>query len=516
MANCESPADGGLGWLDTLHGQFPMLGHDVDRLRQAFHEGECLAARTTPPPTFASDLRRYRIDHSRMGLTIVHKSDLGVRKKDQKIALVLAGGAVTGGAFKLGALKALDDFLVNRKTTDFDIYVGLSAGAFLAAPLAAGITPAAMMRSLEGSSKVFTPFGPLDFYNPNLREFAEKPIAYLIDLITYFPACALDLARRSPALVKRLREPLAAFARMRSWDTLYEVLAPIAEALLTTPEFPFVLDYLPAGLFDNSSIERYLRSNMERNRISNDFRALYRQRGSELYIVAMNLDTAERVVFGHDEDASLTISEAVQASTALPGFFKPACLRGIHYVDGGVRRTANLDVAIEHGADLIICYNPFRPFSNRLTCRYEPERNEYVVDGIPMADRGMLTILNQVLRTLLHSRLQLGLYQYQEDPNFRGDIILIEPTERDLAFFRMTPIDFWKGGLAGQHGYLSVTQSIENHYDIIKQILQSYGVLMTRKDVREGLERMRRAPDAEETEEEVLMRDVPRRKLQVA
>src|SRR2546430_7648102 len=76
----------------------------------------------------------------------------------------------------------------------------------------------------------------------------------------------------------------------------------------------------------------------------------------------MNLDTAERVVFGHDEDTSLIISEEVQASTALPGFYKPARIKGVDYVDGGVRRTANIDVAIEHGAELVICYNPFRPF----------------------------------------------------------------------------------------------------------------------------------------------------------
>ncbi|MFN8644531.1 MAG: NDP-sugar synthase [Candidatus Binatia bacterium] len=44
------------------------------------------------------------------------------------------GGAITGGAFKLGGLKALDDLLVNRKTTEFDSYIGLSAGAVLAAP----------------------------------------------------------------------------------------------------------------------------------------------------------------------------------------------------------------------------------------------------------------------------------------------------------------------------------------------------------------------------------------------
>jgi hypothetical protein len=39
-----------------------------------------------------------------MGLTIVHKSDLTARKRNPRVALVLAGGAVTGGAYKLGGL----------------------------------------------------------------------------------------------------------------------------------------------------------------------------------------------------------------------------------------------------------------------------------------------------------------------------------------------------------------------------------------------------------------------------
>src|SRR5205814_9118204 len=87
-----------------------------------------------------------------MGLTIVHKSDLWTRKRDPRVALVLAGGAVTGGAYKLGGLKALDDFLVNRKTNDFDIYVGLSAGAFLPAPLARGVNPVERRRPIDGTS----------------------------------------------------------------------------------------------------------------------------------------------------------------------------------------------------------------------------------------------------------------------------------------------------------------------------------------------------------------------------
>src|SRR6266704_5994796 len=341
-----------------------------------------------------------------MGLTIVHKSDLATRKKNPRVALVLAGGAVTGGTYKLGGLKALDDFLVNRKTTDFDIYVGLSAGAFLAAPLAGGVTPPEMLRSLDGTSEDFTYLSPLDFYNPNLTEFAHKPLEFLVDLITYVPNALYDFLAQTPELVRSLEAPLAQARRRPSLANLIECVKPVIDAVGAAREFPFPLAYLPSGLFDNASLERYLRHNIDRRGMTNDFRVLYRLRQVELYIVAMNLDTAERVVFGHDEDTSLTISEAVQASTALPGFYKPARIKGVDYVDGGVRRTANLDTAIEHGADLVICYNPFRPFSNRFRRHFDRARGSYTYDSPMMADGGLLSVLNQVFRTLLHSRLQ--------------------------------------------------------------------------------------------------------------
>src|SRR5436853_5085929 len=137
-----------------------------------------------------------------MGLTIVHKSDPSARKKNAPVALVLAGGAVTGGAYKLGGLKALDDFLVNRKTTDFDIYVGLSAGAFLAAPLAGGVTPPEMLRVLDGASEDFTYLSPLDFYNPNLAELAQKPLECLVYLLHDAPSPHDDLLARTPDLVR--------------------------------------------------------------------------------------------------------------------------------------------------------------------------------------------------------------------------------------------------------------------------------------------------------------------------
>ena len=449
-----------------------------------------------------------------MGITIIQKSDLAIRKPNAKVALVLAGGAVTGGAFKVGGLKALDDLLVNRKTTDFDVYVGLSAGAFLAAPLAAGISPAEMIRSLEGASDKFSMFRAGDFYNPNLREFIGKPIRYFVDLAMFLPGSIIDFIAATPKLVEELRGPLSDYVRQPTVLNLRKLFTPIMRGMLATREFPFPLDYFPSGLFDNSTLETYLRENIAQNEMSNDFKVLYRVRRKELFIVAMNLDTAERVVFGHNENSSATISQSVQASTALPGFYTPARIHGVDYVDGGVRRTANIDVAIEHGAQLVVCYNPFRPIYNRVIPRPSAD-GQYVFDGVPLASRGMLAVLNQVFRTLLHSRLQYGLREFQEDPSFRGDVIVIEPQESDLSFFRMNPLAFWERRLAAEHGYVSVTQSIERQFERVRQILESYGIQLTRRETRERLEQMK-APKVQQPRSSFLLEDVPRKNVTVA
>jgi hypothetical protein len=49
-----------------------------------------------------------------------------------KAALILGGGGITGGMYELGALSAMDDFIVSgRKSGEFDLYVGISAGSIL-------------------------------------------------------------------------------------------------------------------------------------------------------------------------------------------------------------------------------------------------------------------------------------------------------------------------------------------------------------------------------------------------
>ena len=234
-----------------------------------------------------------------------------------------------------------------------------------------------------------------------------------------------------------------------------------------------------------------LRRNLERIRLPNDFRGFERKRDRKLYVAACDVDTAERVLFGADESTDLTISQAVQASTALPLFYKPPRLNGVDYMDGGIRNTANIDVAIEKGADLVICYNPFRPFLNRVDD--EQGGSPYFAAGRYLADRGLKVYINQVFRTLLHSRLKLGLQRYLADDRFQGDIVLLEPREHDAEFFGLNPLAFWKRADAIRQGFESVRVTIEQNYEQLSEVLGRYGLGMDRPAARRKAARLRAA-----------------------
>jgi predicted acylesterase/phospholipase RssA len=424
-----------------------------------------------------------------MGLTLIRKSDPKRRKRKPKVAVVLAGGAVSGGAFKVGGLKALDDFLVGRKITDLDLYVGLSAGSILAASLAGGITPDEMIKVLNGTSKRLDQLRPVDFYNPNLREFAERPAKFAYDLLTYLPSVGLDLARGLPGLPDAVGPTLRHFLKRPSYTGFEGFFMDLLRHVSPKREVPALTNHVPSGFFDNSTLERWLSRNLKRIGTPNDFRAFHRKTGRKLYISACDLDTAERTIFGADENCEVTISQAVQASSALPIFYKPARINGIDYVDGGVRHTANIDVAIEKGADLIICYNPFRPFLNRIDS--EETGSAYFADGRYLSDRGMKVIVNQVFRTLLHSRLKLGIQRYLADDRFRGDIVLLEPRERESAYFALNPMAFWKRSQAIEHGFESVRMTIEQNFDQLQEVFAGYGLTMDREEARRQAERAR-------------------------
>src|SRR5947207_7968118 len=184
------------------------------------------------------------------------------RPRRSRTALVLGGGGVTGGVYEIGALRALDLLAVNRTVNEFDVYVGTSAGSFVASLAANGVTPEEMMRVVN--QQVPTPFRDIDLstlLRPNYFDFAKSA--------ALLPLRAVGIART--------------IARNVRGVSLMDIVVGLAEGL-------------PPGVYDGGGIESYLMDvlgDLDRTR---DFRLL----GSELYLPATDLDTCERIVFGDD------------------------------------------------------------------------------------------------------------------------------------------------------------------------------------------------------------------------
>ncbi|HEX4474638.1 MAG TPA: patatin-like phospholipase family protein [Polyangiaceae bacterium] len=111
--------------------------------------------------------------------------------------------------------------------------------------------------------------------------------------------------------------------------------------------------YLLSGLYSIDGFERYLARHIP----TNDFEKVRAQ----LLITAVDIDRAERVVFGRGYDSRTPISRAVAASCCVPGLFRPYEIDGRYHVDGEIARTLSADIAVAVGADIVIISNIYRP-----------------------------------------------------------------------------------------------------------------------------------------------------------
>src|SRR5947209_7270066 len=364
------------------------------------------------------------------------------RRPRSKAALVLGGGGFTGGVYEIGALRALDLLSVNRTVNQFDVYVGTSAGAFVAAAVANGVTPEEMMRVIV--QQVPTPFPDArvsSLLRPNYGEFVTKGV-----LLPY----------RLAQVARRLIRDLGQISAV-------DLVVGLGEAL-------------PSGLYSGEGIERYVQRILSDPDRSDDFRLL----AKELYLAATDLDTCERVVFGAEGWDDVSISKAVSASSALPMLYKPVKVKDRELIDGGILSTTNLDIAVEAGAKFIVVVNPLVPYVNDFE-----QTIPTLTGGRPrrVSDMGFPHIGYQAFKLVAYQRLH-ELARRWEDRYPGVDIILIEPEPNDELMFQTSIMNYRSRVDIARHGFQSVTLKLAHDYSRFKRICARHGIEISATRVR--------------------------------
>jgi NTE family protein len=363
-----------------------------------------------------------------------------------KTALVLGGGGFTGGVYEVGALRALNLLAANRTVNQFDVYVGTSAGAFIAALCANGVTPEEMMRVVtnQGGAQPFRDIHLGELLRVNLAELARH-------------------GARLPWRAMRLTRELLLQARQLS---MIDIVLGLAELL-------------PPGAYTGEGIERYLAGILAEAGRTNDFRELQ----AELYLVATDLDTCERVVFGSEGFDEVPISTAVRASGALPMVYAPVPVGDRELIDGGIVSTTNVDLAVRAGADLIVVINPIVPFVND-----GPQPNAPLDRrALRVSEMGFPKIGYQAFKLLAHRRLHEAATMWKE--RYPGvDIVLIEPELTDELMFKTSMMNFASRIEIARHGFQSVTYHLLGEYERYREIWSRHGIEISERRVRNVVE----------------------------
>ena len=346
------------------------------------------------------------------------------------VGLALAGGGPLGGIYEVGALIALSDSLAGIDLNDLDVYVGVSSGGFVAAALANGISPAQMYRLFidDGADASLS---PALFLRPALGEFARRGLS----LPRLFAGAALHQFRMAD---RRIMQSIAAFS------------ADLSRAI-------------PTGLFDQRALDRFLNRLFSMPGRSNDFRKLEHK----LFVIATNLDTGASTTFGGPGFDHVPITDAIEASAALPGLFPPVDIDGAHYVDGALNKTLHASLALEAGVRLLLCVNPLVPFDASPIQGREPH-HKLAHGGLPM-------VLAQTFRAIIHSRMEVGMDRYQAQyPH--ADILLFEPDREDADMFFASIFSYARRKDLCEAAYRKTRQSLFARRAVLEPLLARHGI----------------------------------------
>lgn len=348
-----------------------------------------------------------------------------------KIGLCLPGGGVTGAMYQIGALSALEDVMSPVEAKGFDLYIGTSSGAAVATALAGGIEVQRLYRALLDPADNYFPLERSHLIRMDLDEW-RRTITTGIRALGHG---ARSLASRGPTpSSKDLWEQL---------DRFY--------------------DSLPAGLFSLDRFERFLEEFFLRRSVPNSFLAMPKP----LRIVAHDLDTGARVLFGGEGLTDVPVARACCASIALPLFYSPVRIRDRHYIDGNTGSVPHADIALAEGVSMLVIVNPMVPV--------RPEATVGVPTGhghrASVRDKGLMWVYNQAMRIGAHTRLDDALAKVPKEI----PVLLIEPEPTDAVLFMHNPASFAARRTILEYAYKTTRERLSRWMDAHKPTMDRAG-----------------------------------------
>ncbi len=227
--------------------------------------------------------------------------------KAPRIGLALGGGGIAGYAFHAGVLGAIQE-KTGWDPRTAEIIIGTSAGSGIAGLLRGGVSVSEMVARMLSIST-----NPGDM--SRLRRASGRG-ASLQGGLWFGPS--------SPKLMAR---EILRLHRIRPAN--------------------IVVAALPNGRVDNDVLGDQ----------NSKLHSCWPEEPT--WIPAVSLDTGDLTVFGRDEGRSdVSFADAVAASCAIPGFFRPVKIDGERFVDGGVRSMVNVDLLTELDLDLVVVLSP--------------------------------------------------------------------------------------------------------------------------------------------------------------
>jgi NTE family protein len=334
--------------------------------------------------------------------------------------------------YQVGCLAAFEDRIEAFSACEFDVFVGTSSGAAVATALAGGLSVQRLYRAL---------LDPADDFIPLSRNHLLR----------------IDVAEL-----------------LRVFGTTISAARRIVSSAATNPldvdvwlELERFVDSLPAGVFTLDPYERFLTEFMTRRGVPQRFDELPHL----LYIVAHDLDAGQKVVFGDGTLRDAPIPRAIAASSALPILYAPVRHAGRDYIDGGIGGAAHVDVAQQHGCDLIVVVNPMVPVHAGASgldvpTGHGPKRR--------VRDKGALWVYEQAMRMRSETRMQATLADLRANfPDTR--IILFEPKQTDATLFMYSPMNFAARRAILEEGYTGTARMLADPDSPIRATLEQHG-----------------------------------------